>query len=102
MAAIQNAQDHGHGPELTVTEARGAQRGRHVAWVLGISMALIVIGFTGLWLANAPHNANDATQPTVDSRTPATGFQAPPPQPRQSDNGRRSLTPGIGADGRGL
>jgi hypothetical protein len=102
MAAIHDTQEQDHAPQLTVTQARGAGRGRHVAWILGISMALIVIGFTGLWFANAPRNAHEATQPTVDSRTAATGFQAPPPQPRQSDAGRSSLTPGIGSDGRGL
>ena len=52
--------------DLTVTQARQGRRGLHVAWVLGISMALIVIGFTGLWFANAPHNANDAVGEYVD------------------------------------
>jgi hypothetical protein len=99
---MTNVQDQDeHGPVLTVTEARGALRGRHMAWVLGISMVLIVIGFAALLLANGPGLSVGGNQPTVNNQTVAKGFQAPPPQPRKSDNGKLG-TPGIGADGRGL
>ena len=99
MADVQNQDEHG--PVLTVTQARGALRGRHMAWVLGISMALIVIGLTALWLTNAPGLLVGGNQPTVNSQTVAKGFQTPPPQPRQSDSSKLG-TPGIGADGKGL
>jgi hypothetical protein len=99
MADVQDQDEHG--PVLTVTQARGALRGRHMAWVLGVSMALIVVGFTALWLANAPRLSGRGNQPTVTSQTVARGFPAPPQQPRRPDS-RTLGTPGIGADGRGL
>jgi hypothetical protein len=101
MAVVANEE---HSAVLTVTQARQGRRGRHMAWVLGVSMALIVAGFFSLWAVNARRLANPETQPTVDSRTTANGFEAPPPQPRQSENPQTTptLTPGIGADGRAL
>jgi hypothetical protein len=44
MADIQQQQGD-HGPVLTTTEARQGRRGRHVLWVLVISMALLVVGY---------------------------------------------------------
>jgi hypothetical protein len=99
MAEVQDQDEHG--PVLTVTQARGALRGRHMAWVLGVSMALIVVAFTALWLSSASRLAGPGGQTTVDSKTAAMGFKALPPQPRPSDS-RNLATPGIGADGRGL
>jgi hypothetical protein len=72
----QPVQDE-HGPAITVTEARQGRRGGGVIWVLGVSMALIVAGFAGLWLSNAPRNARSA-QPMVSSKTVAKGFDATP------------------------
>ncbi len=97
MAVVQDIEEHA--PILTVTQARGAARGRHIAWVLGISMALVVAGFTAMYLYHLPHlNASSAR--SAASSNQAAGFQAPPPQPRQSEN--RQTTPGVGSDGRGL
>jgi hypothetical protein len=44
MADIQHQQED-HGPVLTTTEARQGRRGRHVLWILVISMALLVVGY---------------------------------------------------------
>ncbi|MDB5458356.1 MAG: hypothetical protein JWO72_97 [Caulobacteraceae bacterium] len=101
MAVVPN-EGEGHAPVLTVTEARQGRRGRHMAWVLGISMALVVIGFASLWIASAPHLSNPAGQPTISSKADANRFQAPPPQPRQSETPQTTptLKPGVGADGR--
>jgi hypothetical protein len=91
MADVQDQDEHG--PVLTVTQARGALRGRHMAWVLGVSMVLIVVAFAVLWLGSASHLAGAGGQTTADSKAAATGFKAPPPQPRQSESGAR---PGVG------
>jgi hypothetical protein len=99
MADVQDQDEHG--PVLTVTQARGARRGRHMAWVLGVSLALIVVAFAALWLGTAQHLAGTGGQTTADSKAAALGFKAPPPQPRPSDSSKLG-TPGIGADGKGL
>jgi hypothetical protein len=101
MAIGPDIQDE-HAPELTVTQARQGRRGKHMAWVLGISMALILVGFTSLWLVNAPRNAHEATQPLASSQTlQQTGdIAVQPQQPKPTDKG--NSRPGMGADGRGL
>ncbi len=103
MAAIHDTQeDHA---VLSITEARQAQRGKHIAWVLGLSMALIILGFIGLYLYHAPHllNGKSGGQTSADATTlqQAAGFNAPPSQPRESQNPQTTpgLTPGVGADG---
>ncbi len=97
MAVVHDTEEHA--PVLTVTQARGAARGRHIAWVLGISMALIVAGFTAMYLYHLPH-LNTSSAQSAASSSQASGFQAPPSQPRQSEN--RQTTPGLGSDGKGL
>jgi hypothetical protein len=91
MADVQNQDEHG--PVLTTTEARGASRGRHMAWVLGVSMVLIVVVFAVMWLGSATHLSGTGGQTTADSKAAATGFKAPAPQPRESESGAR---PGVG------
>jgi hypothetical protein len=85
MAARDIEQEHA--PVLTVTEARQGRRGRHMAWVLGISMALVVMGLGGLWLAQAPSLSGPGGQtslsPSVE-QDQARAFQAPPSPARQS------------------
>ena len=66
-----------------------------MAWVLGVSLALIVVAFTALWLGTASHLSGSGGQTTADSKAAATGFKTPPPQPRQSDSGALSR-PGVG------
>ncbi len=105
MAAVQDSQQD-HGPVMSVQDARQGQRGRHIAWVLGLSMLLIVAGFTGLYLYHLPHLSTTGSQSTVTSQQALGGqnFQAPPSQPRQSENKQTTptITPGVGSDGRGL
>ena len=105
MAAVQDSQPD-EGPVMTVQDARQGQRGRHVAWVLGISMLLIVAGFTGLYLYHLPHLSTAGSQSTVTSQKALDGqnFQAPPSQPRESENRQTTptITPGIGSNGKGL
>ncbi len=74
MATVQDAEEHA--AVLTTTQARQGRRGRHVAWVLGISMFLIVIGFAVLWLGNAGRMAG-GSQPKIDSPAAARSFDAP-------------------------
>jgi hypothetical protein len=93
MAEVQDQDEHG--PVLTVIQARGALRGRHMAWVLGVSMALIVVAFSVLWLGSASGLAGAGGQTTIDSTTAGIGFKVPPPQPRPSDS-RALSRPGIG------
>jgi hypothetical protein len=93
MTDVHNEDEHG--PILTVTEARGASRGRHMAWVLGVSLALIVVAFVALWLSSASGLSGSGGQQTADSKAAATGFKAPSPQPHPSDSGHLSR-PGVG------
>ena len=80
MAVVQDTEEHA--PVLTTTEARQGRRGRHVAWVLGISMILIVVGYAALWLGSAGHLAS-GSQPKVDSPAAARSFDGNTPQPSQ-------------------
>ena len=81
-----------HGPEFTIMQARQARRGRHMAWVLGVSMALAVVGMTALYLFHLPH-LQVLSDPFQTAGAPAQ----PKPQDKGSD-----LTPGIGVNGQGL
>jgi hypothetical protein len=101
MAIVQDAHDDEHAPVLTVTEARGALRGRHAAWVLGVSMALIVAGFAALYLYHLPHlNSGPGGQTPIDHRTleQSGGLRTLQRHPQSAP----AITPGVGSDGRGL
>jgi hypothetical protein len=72
-------------PVLSPTEARQGFRGRHLLWVLVISLGLIVVIYAvmvgGLWNGRL-------SQPGGQTRAqaPAESFQTPLAQPRQSEN----------------
>ena len=85
MPAAQDRKTQGP-TVLTPTEARQGSRGRHLIWVLGISLGLIVVIYAvmvgGLWNGRL-------SQPGGQTRadpSQAAGFQVAPPQPRQSEN----------------
>ena len=90
MAVGETEQEHA--PVLTVTEARQGRRGRHMAWVLGISMALVIAGLGSLWLASAPSLSGPGGQVSISA-----GLQ--PGKPAAAPQAAR---PGVGADGQGL
>jgi hypothetical protein len=76
MAGVQNDE---HAPTLTVTQARQGRRGYPMVWVLGISMALVVVGFAALWLARAPGFSGSGGQTTASAKTTPTLTPAPGP-----------------------
>lgn len=94
MADVQQPQGD-RGPVLSTTEARQGRRGRHVLWILVISMALVAVGYAVLVVGvQGTHLSNPGGQTTVDQKTlqQSGGFQAPPPQPRQSENPQTTPT----------
>jgi hypothetical protein len=83
-------------PELTPTEARQGFIGRHLIWVLAISLGLIVVIYAvmvgGVWNGRL-------SQPGGQTRAEpdqARSFQAIPSQPRQSENPQASPNPTNG------
>ncbi len=80
MADIQQQQGD-HGPVLTTTEARQGRRGRHVLWVLVISMALLVVGYTVMVVGvQGTRLSSPGGQTTVDQKT-LQQSEAPPANP---------------------
>ena len=73
-------------PELTPTEARQGFRGRHVMWVLAISLGLIVVIYAimvgGVWNGRLSQPGGQ----TRADQSQASTFNAPPSQPRESEN----------------
>jgi hypothetical protein len=102
MAEVIETEEHA--PVLTVTEARGASRGKHVAWVLGVSTALAVAALGGLYVSQAHRLTTPGGQTSVEDRKTSQGFNAPDSQPRQSENPKTTptITPGVGTDGKGV
>lgn len=90
-AQDRNTQDP---PVLNPTEARQGLRGRHVVWVLVISLGLIVVIYAvmvgGLWggRLSQPGGQTRVDQGALEQK----GFQAPPSQPRQSENPQTTPT----------
>ena len=85
MADIQHQQED-HGTVLTTTEARQGRRGRHVLWILAVSMALLAVGYAVMVIGvQGTHLSNPGGQTTVDQKTrqQAGQFQS---QPVQSAN----------------
>ena len=69
MADIQQPQGD-HGPVLTTTEARQGRRGRHVLWILVISMALLIVGYGVMVVGvQGTHLSNPGGQTTIDKKT---------------------------------
>jgi hypothetical protein len=69
MADIQHHQE-GHGPVLTTTQARQGRRGRHVLWILIISMTLLVIGYAVMVVGvQGTHLSRPGGQTTIDQKT---------------------------------
>jgi hypothetical protein len=83
-------------PVLTPTEARQGFRGKHLIWVLVISLGLIVVIYAvmvgGLWGGRLSQPGGQ----TRASQAAANSFQAPPSQPRESENPQTAPTNGQG------
>jgi hypothetical protein len=91
---MTNAAEPEHGPVLHATEARQGRRGRHVLWILVVSLVLVVAALFGTWWARSGDLA--ATNVNNGARdVPAPTFDAPEPAARQTDAG----TPAAGAAG---
>ncbi len=100
MADVQQPQGD-QGPVLSTTQARQGRRGRHVLWILIISMAVLAVGYAVMVVGvQGTHLSNPGGQTTVDQKTlqQSGGFQAPPSQPRQTENPQTTptLTPDAG------
>ncbi|HEY4029617.1 MAG TPA: hypothetical protein VGM25_04695 [Caulobacteraceae bacterium] len=82
-------------PVLSPTEARQGFRGRHVLWVLVISLGLIVVIYAvmvgGIWNGRLSQPGGQ-TRASQSALTEAKGFQAPPSQPRESENPQTTPT----------
>ena len=87
---MANTNLHEHAPHLSVTEARQAQRGRHILIVLIASVALAAIVLALAWgmrsgdlrRAEAGHKSSIAAsspQVTQAAPTPSTGPNGPKP-----------------------
>ena len=94
MPAARDSKPH-RPTVLNPTQARQGFRGRRVVWVLAISLGLIVLIYAvmvgGLWggRLSQPGGQTRADRNTLNQ---AQGFQAPPPQPRQSENPQTTPT----------
>ena len=73
-------------PALSPTEARQGLRGRHLLWVLGISLGLIVAIYAvmvgGVWSGRLSQPGGQTQAGPAEARS----FHASPSQPRQSEN----------------
>ena len=49
-----------------------------MAWVLGISMALVIVGLGSLWLANAPSLSGPGGQTAISAHLPPAKVGSPP------------------------
>jgi hypothetical protein len=67
-------------PHLNATRARSGLRGRHVLWVLLISLLLVVIALFGAWGLKSHDLAATQPGPAAENHT-ARSFDAPAPQP---------------------
>src|SRR6185312_14086972 len=79
-------------PVLNPTEARQGFKGKHVIWVLVISLGLIVVIYAvmvgGLWGGRLSQPGGQ----TRAAQAQANTFQAPPSQPRESENPQTTQT----------
>jgi hypothetical protein len=81
------------GPEVSITEARGAERTGRNIWILVISTLLAVVLLIGYWLLHAPHMANIShpqvrdmnTQDVSTFNTPAGSARGAPPDARTTN-----------------
>jgi hypothetical protein len=77
---------------LTPTQARQGLRGRHVLWVLGISLGLIVAIYAvmvgGVWNGRLSRPGGQTQATPQEAQT----FHAPPSQPRESENPQTTPT----------
>ena len=91
MPAVRDSKPE-HPPVLNPTEARQGFRGRHMLWVLAISMGLIVVIYAvmvgGVWGGRLSQPGGQTLAP----QSQANSFQAPPSQPRQSENPQTTPT----------
>lgn len=73
-------------PVMDATQARQGRRGRHLLWVLGVSLGLIVVIYAvmvgGLWGGRLSRPGGQ----TLTTPDQAQTFHAPPSQPRESEN----------------
>jgi hypothetical protein len=80
----------GH-PDLNATEARQGRRGKHVLWILIISLGLIVVIYGVIWLMNAGPLSDKSGNAQADPAAAAT-YSAPAPAAKQ-DNAQ--VAPGV-------
>lgn len=76
--------DTDHGPVLNVTEARQGRRGKHVLWILIVSLILVVAALFGSWAARAPQLA-DSNANNGRASSGGEPFNAPEPAAKQTD-----------------
>jgi hypothetical protein len=83
----------GHAPVVTVTEVRQGVRAPHLVLLLAISMAVLIVGFIILEIVFAPGLARTGGQTGISAKTlrQVGGFQAPPPEPRESETPQTTM-----------
>ena len=81
------------GPEVTVTEARGAQRTGRNIWILVISLGLAVVLLLGYTLLHAPRmGAINHPQPRDENAQDISTFHTPGGSARPAPPGEPSTT----------
>ena len=84
MADIQRPQED-QGPVLTTTEARQGRRGRHVLWILAVSMALVALGYAVMVVGvQGTHLSRPGGQTTIDQKTLQQSGGVNPQSPPQA------------------
>ena len=73
-------------PQSTkATRARQGSWGRHIFWVLAISIVLAALALLGTWAVSSPDLKGEGGQ--VRSQTAAPAFDMPEPTPKVVDAG---------------
>ena len=81
------------GPEVTVTEARGAQRTGRAIWILAISLGLAVVLLLGYTLLHAPRmGAINHPQVRDENAQDISTFNTPGGSARPAPPGEPSTT----------
>jgi hypothetical protein len=90
-ASMANTNLHDHAAHLTVTEARQAQRGRHILMVLiaSVALAVIVLALAWAWRSGDLHHADSSTASRIAAASGQPLVATPVPQPPPGVNGPR-------------
>jgi flagellar basal body-associated protein FliL len=83
--------DTEHSATLNVTQARQGRRGKHVLWVLAVSLVLVVAALFGSWFMKSDELATTESH-NARQTADAEVFNAPDPAVKQTD---QMIAPGV-------